>query len=195
MKKILIILSLILVKSMVFSQDIDLYNIKKDDNITSPKIPSTMSFNEFQLLSQNLRMKDMMYAIIVPGYVHFKAKENKTAYTLLTLRTASYIGLGTSYFSSKARGDKWYSGLINSKSDASNIQITEDWSIKKSDVVVVASMVTIFSTYLYDWIHGQYKLQKKQNMIRYKYGIKLKLEQNLSSNIKFSPALGLSVKF
>ncbi len=195
MKKILIILSLILVKSMVFSQDIDLYNIKKDDNITSPKIPSTMSFNEFQLLSQNLRMKDMMYAIIVPGYVHFKAKENKTAYTLLTLRTASYIGLGASYFSSKARGDKWYSGLINSKDNTNNIQITEDWSVKKSDVVVVASMVTIFSTYLYDWIHGQYKLQKKQNMIRYKYGIKLKLEQNLSSNIKFSPALGLSVKF
>jgi len=195
MKKLFIILFFVFTDIIAFSQDIDLYKINKDDNVKSPKISSAMSFDEFQLLSRDLRMKDMMYAIIVPGYVHFNTKENKTGYVLLGLRSASYIGLGATYFSSKARGDKWYSKFSNSNNDVGNIQITEDWSVKKSDIIVATSIITIFSTYVYDWVHGQYKLRKKQNMIRYKYGIKLKLQQNLSSELDYTPTLGLSLKF
>ncbi len=176
------------------AQDIDLYKINKDDNVKSPKISSAMSFDEFQILSRNLRMKDMMYGVIVPGYVHFQAKEKKTGYVLLGLRSASYLGLGAVYFSSKSRNDKWYNNLT-STNDVNSIKISENWSIKKSDIIIAASVITIFSTYVFDWIHGQYKLQKKQNMIRYKYGIKLKLEQNLSSELNYTPTLGLSLKF
>lgn len=196
MKKI--IFGLFLIISFVYNvkaQDIDLYKINKDDNVNSPKISSSMSFNEFQILSRDLRMKDMMYGVVVPGYVHFKAKENNAGYILLGLRTASYVGICGVYISSKSRGDKFYSGIISTNNDINNIKITDNWSVKKSDVIVVASVVTMFSTYLFDWIHGQYILQKKQNMIRYKYGIKLNIEQNLTSSINYTPTLSLSLKF
>lgn len=196
MKKI--IFGLFLIISFVYkvkAQDIDLYKINKDDNVNSPKISSSMSFNEFQILSRDLRMKDMMYGVVVPGYVHFKAKENNAGYILLGLRTASYVGICGVYISSKSRGDKFYSGIISTNNDINNIKITDNWSVKKSDVIVVASVVTMFSTYLFDWIHGQYILQKKQNMIRYKYGIKLNIEQNLTSSINYTPTLSLSLKF
>lgn len=196
MKKI--IFGLFLIISFVYkvkAQDIDLYKINKDDNVNSPKISSSMSFNEFQILSRDLRMKDMMYGVVVPGYVHFKAKENNAGYILLGLRTASYVGICGVYISSKSRGDKFYSGIISTNNDINNIKITDNWSVKKSDVIVVASVVTMFSTYLFDWIHGQYILQKKQNMIRYKYGIKLNIEQNLTSSVSYTPTLSLSLKF
>jgi len=196
MKKLIFGLFLIIsTTALLTAQDIDLYKINKDDNVKSPKISQAMSFDEFQILSRDLRMKDMMYGMIVPGYVHFYAKEKKTAYTLLGLRSAAYIGLGAVYISSKSRGDKWYNNFTNAQDDINNVQITDDWAVKKSDIVIAVSMITIFSTYVYDWIHGQYKLRKKQNIIRYKYGIKLKLEQNLSSELNYTPTLGISLKF
>ena len=99
MKILLSLLFIIILGSSAFSQDIDIYRKNKDDYFKNANIPSGMSFSEFQLLSRNLRLKDMLYAMAVPGYVHFKAKEPTTAYVLLGLRTAGYAGLGALYYS------------------------------------------------------------------------------------------------
>ncbi|HKK10446.1 MAG TPA: hypothetical protein VJ939_06385, partial [Bacteroidales bacterium] len=54
-----------------FAQDFDVYKRSKNDNFRLPEINRDMTFEEFQLLSRNLRMKDMLYAMVVPGYTHF----------------------------------------------------------------------------------------------------------------------------
>ncbi len=178
------------------AQDIDVYNNKQDDKVKAPDISAHMSLDEFQLLSRDLRMKDMMYGVIVPGYVHFKAKDNKTGYYLLGARSAAYVGLGAVYFSAKSDGEKWHN-IFNDDS-SNDILISENWSVEPSDIIVAVSTAIIASTYLYDWIHGQYRLSKKQEMIRYKYGIKLKLEQNhnpTATNNMYLPTASLTLKF
>ena len=65
----------------------------------------------------------------------------------------------------------------------------------KGDLIVGTSIVIIISTYLYDWIHGKYMLERKQELIRYRYSIKLKIEENkVSFNNSSSPySLGLAL--
>lgn len=74
----------------VFSQDIDLYGNKKNDNFILPQASSKMNLDEFQILSRTFRMQDMMYATFVPGYVHFKAKDFNTGYAILGISSAAY---------------------------------------------------------------------------------------------------------
>jgi len=142
-------------------------------------------------------MMDMAYAVIVPGYIHFKAKEKKTGYILLGLRTSSYISLGAVYFSSKARGDKTID-VFNSNAPEQQIIINENWSIETSDLIVGTAIAVMISTYLYDWIHGKYMLEKKQELIRYKYSVKLKLEENklsFNNSKPYSVGLALTLNF
>ena len=55
----------------------------------------------------------MMYAVIVPGYVHFKADEKVMGYTILGARTLGYVGLGMAYYSIETRDD----GLLSISGD------------------------------------------------------------------------------
>ncbi len=92
MKKFLL-LSLISFQFLSYGQDLDIYNIKQDDKLKIPNLPYGMTADEFQLLSRSFRMKDMLYAMVVPGYAHFHAKEMKTGYWLLGTRVSGFMGL------------------------------------------------------------------------------------------------------
>ncbi len=177
-----------MITSSAFSQDIDIYRKNKDDNLKTANIPSGMSYSEFQLLSRNLRLKDMLYAMVVPGYVHFKAKEKATAYTLVGLRTAGYIGLGALYYSYNSHYDAAYTygETKNGTIDVSNY-----------DIAFISSLTVIFATYLYDWIHGDYVLKKKQNLIRYKYGLKVELQNTYSqiNTVNVVPIASFALSF
>jgi len=188
---------LIILSTIINAQDFDIYPKNQDDNIKMPYVHESLRLTEFQILSRNARMMDMAYAIIVPGYVHFKAKEKTTGYTLLTLRSLGYIGLGASYYSSKYNGNTLFGSVTNTNTEGSTIKISENWSIKKSDLIVGTSIAIIVSTYLFDWIHGKITLEKKQEYIRYKYSVKLKLQENKTSYIQknCNPQLSLTCTF
>ncbi len=194
------LLSLVLI-FIVFSinaQDFDIYPKNQDDYVKMPYVHESMRLNEFQLLSRNARMMDMAYAVIVPGYMHFKAKEKRTGYILLGFRIAGYIGLGSVYYSSRIDDNNVFNTTTGiGETDTQTIKITNDWDVKTSDLVLVSSLAVIISTYLYDWIHGKATLEKKQEYIRYKYSVKLKLEKNNISftNTNYSPSLGVSLQF
>ncbi len=182
--------------NLIQAQDIDVYTRVKNDNIKMPELYENTLFDEYQILSKDIRMLDMVYGVIVPGYIHFKAKEMKTGYGLLGLRSISYIGLGAVYLSAKARGDKIID-IFNSNAPKHQIVINENWSINTSDLIAGTAVATIISTYLFDWIHGKYKLEKKQELIRYKYSIKIKinqLSQKENANIQ-DIGLSLNIKF
>ena len=186
MRKFLL-LSLLSVQLMSFGQDLDIYNIKQDDKLKIPNIPYGMTVYEFQLLSRNLRMKDMLYAMVVPGYVHFHAKEKKTGYWLVGTRVSGFMGLAWIGLDSGVRMREFFS--FNFEFDP-NVKKTR--AITYS-IVGTVSMIFIFGSYFYDWIHGQYKLSKKQDNIRYRYGLKLKIESLQSSVQTHSNVTSLSI--
>jgi len=187
MKKIFIILILLGVNLKTNAQDIDLYKKDKNDNYKMPNINQKMTYEEFELLSQNMRMKDMLYASIVPGYVHFKANDKKTGYWLLGIRSASYITMGALYFSGKHE-------LLSI--DYNNLSDEERESKNKYENTFYTALAIATATYIYDIIHGDAVLHKKQEKIRYKYAIKA--GQNPYSSFQKSnlyPSLALSIQF
>ncbi|NOZ47344.1 MAG: hypothetical protein GXO79_11270 [Chlorobi bacterium] len=151
------------------AQDIEVYKRLKNDNFNFPNVPSSLTFKEFQILERNLTVKDMMYAMIVPGYTHFYAQENKYGYSLLAIRVIGYSGLLYLLTANDVKIEN-YSIKINSNSLTS---YELDKKQKTSESVLIASSALIVSSYLFDWIHGSYILKEKQENIRFKYRIQL----------------------
>ena len=159
MKKIfiLLILFLLIQQDYLFSQDIDLFNKQLNDKFKMPDIDKDMNFQEFQLLSRDLRIKHMLYAMVVPGYVHFYTHESKLGYAMLGTRVLGYGGLTFILLNNDAVDFKSLIGLNIDQ----NIFPEDDRT--KYTAITTASLIFIFGSYLFDWIHGQHMLQKNKN--------------------------------
>ena len=178
----LLSLLILLITQNVFGQDFDMYRRTVDDNVKIPKIYENLLLEEYQILTRNIRMMDMAYAMIVPGYVHFKAKENKRGYQILSSRMLGYAGL-VIYAKRRENQDRRLLDYISGK----------DKDVDFNDKVLFStSLGLVVGSYLYDWIHGKFILEKKQENIKYKYGIKFKMEDNLSLNFN-NPTPGIAI--
>ncbi len=166
-----------------YGQDIEIIKKEKNDNYVLPNISKEMTFEEFKLLSETSRMKDMMYAAIVPGYYHFKAQEPKKGYWLLGIRGVSYLTAAFAYLDANHK----YGGLTSSK--------VSDKDKNKYQNLLISSISVGSMTYLYDVIHGENVLHNKQEQIRYKYTIQLTSASIGQSKNDIYPALSLSLKF
>ena len=186
MQKSTLILFFIFCFFVAFSQDIDVFHKKQNDNFKFEEINPQMSFNEYQILSRDLRMKEMLYAMIVPGYVHFYAQDKLNGYGILALRTLAFGELA--YMLSSDKIDYSLSDPLSFSYDELDIPKTELF-------LTYSSIAIIFGTYLYDWIHGQYILKKKQEQIRYKYNMKMNLSLISSPNNKPVPGLTFNLQF
>ncbi len=187
MRRLIIILSLILWTGNLRAQDLDIYKHQKNSNFDIPAIPKEMTYEEFKILSTDLRMQDMVIAAILPGHVHFKIGEKKTGYYILGTRSLGYL-----------------SWIYLSLSDESLTEIIFldntglEYNVPTSDLIIAyGSLALIIGSYLYDWIHGKYLLDEKQNHIRYKYARKkMQVGFNIIQNRhKNYPALALTYKF
>ena len=175
----------LLISNLIFSQDVEIYHRTKNDNFEMPILPDSISFDDFQLLSRNIKTMDMAYSAIVPGYVHFRIQEKKIGYYLLATRIIGYSGLIINYIRLN-NIDKRFGDLFN-----------DDSGLTTDKVLFTSSLSLIISSYLFDWIHGKVRLEKKQELIRYRYGIKIKLDYNVSSVSKKSlyPSLYFGYNF
>ncbi len=180
-----------------FSQDFDIFNKQLNDNFDMPHINKDMNFQEYQLLSRNLRMKDMLYAMVVPGYAHFYAQENKLGYSMLGTRIAGYAGLFYIYEKNKDRID-----LRHLLGIGFNSSVFPEEDRNKYSAIYATSLVLIFGSYFFDWIHGQYILQKKQEKIRFKFSPHITANTINNTNIgtsygcnKIIPGISFSVQF
>lgn len=187
MKQFFTVLFLISFLFQATAQDFDLYKKGKNDNYKMPNVDKNMTYEEFELLSQNIRMKDMLYASIVPGYVHFNINEKKTGYWLLGIRSASYITMGTLYFSGKYK-------LENT--DYLNLTEEDNETRKRYENTFYTALTIATATYLFDIIHGDSVLHKKQEKIRYKYSIKASKNPIMShQGNNLYPSLAVSIQF
>lgn len=190
MKKTIQLISLLLLLSTSinsFGQDFDAYIKHKNDNYSFPTIPNEMNFQEFYLLSQTFRMQDMMYAAIVPGYIHFKAQEKKTGYNLLAINSVAYATLSYEYihYKNTATDSSFFFTLFRNNLNLTNTQ-------KIDSYIIGASLLTLAGTYLFDIIHGKYILEKKQEEIRFKFSIKNSMI-NYYPNYNKNPGLNFGI--
>jgi len=168
------------------AQDFDLYKKDKNDNYKLPEIYPEMTYVEFELLSQNIRMKDMLYAGIVPGYVHFNINEKKTGYWLLGIRSATYITMGALYYGGKYK-------LSNTNFE--NLSEEDNQTRKNYQNTFYTALAISTATYLYDVIHGDSVLHKKQEKIRYKYAIKANKNPISQYGNDLYPSLAFTIQF
>lgn len=181
--KMLLVAIALLGSIFALGQDFDVYPRLQDDKLERPDVYENMLFEDFQLLSRNVRMMDMAYSAVVPGYIHFKAHENKMGYYLLGTRLAGYAGIAINYARLNDAGQN-YADLINGR------------GVKTSDKVIFASsMAFIFGSYIFDWIHGKARLEKKQEMVRYRHSIKLKMSEQSHSKGATIPSFSVQYKF
>lgn len=173
----------------LLAQDVDFYLKNNDDNLSPVNINPQMSFEEYEILSSDFRMQDMMFSAIVPGYVHFKAKDNVVGYSLLAISAASYATFGYQAFWVKKTitDSTLFYNLLNYNSLSSEI--------KRNSIIMGSALFLITSTYVFDVIHGKFRLQKKQNAIRYKYNFKASISTNSSPDNNFCYNLGLRIYF
>ncbi len=155
---LLVILCFVLTVHL-YAQDVDIYPKRQNDNFNFPHIPAAMTFDEFELLSTRLRMQDMIGAMIVPGFVHFKIKEKKYGWWLVGIRAAGYGGLAYLSYRNKSLMNL----LFNPLAKYTDRHYTSDI------IVAYTSLFLIGGSLFYDWFHGRWKLHHKQNKIRYKY--------------------------
>jgi hypothetical protein len=169
------------------AQDIDVYKKDRNDNYKMPKINDNMTYEEFELLSQNMRMKDMLYASVVPGYAHFKANDKKTGYWLLGIRSASYITMGVVY----------YSGKYNLTTlEYESLSEEDKKTLDRHENAFYTALTIATASYIYDIIHGDAVLHRKQERIRYKYALKAgKHPTGFSPSNSIYPNLAFSIQF
>ncbi len=189
MKKLLIITASVLFFFTGFAQDISFYHRRLNDEFTMPRTQWGMTAGEFQLLSRNVRLMDWFYGAAVPGYVHFRAKDNAAGYALLSTRLIGYGGLAYVMTSSKSSLAEIFKGNFGEGDDAQTLKYISE-----------ASLVLVVGSYLFDMIHGNYRLKRKQELIRYKYSTKLIFSTAKSPlSLRYDPRqsflFGLSMTF
>ncbi|MGM0567229.1 MAG: hypothetical protein ACQESX_10765 [Bacteroidota bacterium] len=192
---LMIISGILLMMNQLEAQDFDMYKKEINDRFEMPQISESMTFEEFQLLSRDLRMKDMLYAMVVPGYTHFYAHKPKIGYGMLGARLIGYGGL--TYVLIKGDNN------VNLKNILGFDLGKDDFSDGKDGLysaISAGSIAVIIGSYLFDWIHGQHALQKQQEEIRYKYSIMMNLQTtrepvNQGVNEKVFPVAGIKVRF
>ena len=156
MRKIAILFLFVSVLAPGFSQDMEMYHRYTDDRLVMPEIPVDMSFDEFQLLSRDVKLMDMAAAVAMPGYISFKAKENFAAYAAITARVIGYAGAALELY-------RYYD------------QGPVDFLANNFDRnMMYAAAGVLIASYCFDWLFGKTKLEEKQEAIRYKYRKELK---------------------
>ena len=189
MKKFLIIIFLFSITHIAISQDISFFHRQLNDKFDMPKVEWGMTSQEFQLLSREVRLMDWFYGAAVPGYVHFRAKDYGMGYSLVATRAVGYAGLTFVVLDNKSNLED----VINGKYNGS-------LSAKTYNRITQASLVLIFGSFLFDMIHGNYRMKKKQELIRYKYSTKLYFSRpNNEMSMHYDPAqaplFGLAMTF
>jgi len=187
--KNLLLVFLLSVGAYLNAQDLDIYKHQKNSNFEIPDIPQGMTYNEFKILSTNLRMQDMAMAVVLPGHAHFKIGEKTTGYYIMGARMTGYLG-----WAYLALIDESLTGIVFKD----NLNIESDVSTG-DEIIAYGSVVLMLGSYVYDWIHAKYKLDDKQTKIRYKYA-KKRLRISMSGlhynyNNRNYPALSLTYHF
>lgn len=163
------------------AQDFSIFHRYESDRLVFDGVPAEMSFNEYQLLSRDIRMIDIGYAMVVPGFTHFKAQEPVYAWSILGVDAVAATVLAVQLNTLQQ------AGLTYAEAQALN-------GYQRERQLIGASATVIFTAFLFDHIHGKWRLERKQEAIRYKYQPKIRMAPAVSS-VDRLPVVGLQMAF
>ena len=131
--------------------------LTKPDTFTTfnllPILPDSMDYDEFKYLQLRLTNEDRMWSLVLPGYIHFETYDSRSGFGILALRMIGYGMIGYSI----------YAGIPGSVKDISLKKL------KLNLMILGAGAGLNFVGWLYDIVHGEYRLREKQLSILYRY--------------------------
>jgi len=154
-------------------------------------IPASMTFEEYQDMNRRLTVGMALFAIPIPGMIHYYAGEKRSAKILFG---TALVGVGSILMgaSNLEQGDFPTSDfdllILNPGDDKKERQYEKiptfisgtDTTYKLNEIyrketggsggLIVLGAALIIGEYLYDYIHGIRTIEMKRDRVRYKYG-------------------------
>ncbi len=151
---------------VVISDSSAALNALKPDTFTTynllPILPDSMTYDEFKYLQLKIDTEDKVWSLLLPGYIHYETYDSKNGTGVLILRMVGYGLIGYAL----------YAGIPGSVSDISLSKV------KLNLAILAAGAGMNFAGWLYDIVHGEYRLREKQLSILYRYRRTLEMEKN-----------------
>ncbi len=127
-----------------------------------PVLPESLSYDEFKYLQLRITDQDKIWSFLLPGYIHFETYDSRNGFITAAVRM---IGYGMIAYS-------LYAGVPGSIRD---INLSR---LKTNLLILGVGAGMNFFGWLYDIVHGEYRLREKQLEILYKYRKTYPMEGN-----------------
>ncbi|NPB03413.1 MAG: hypothetical protein GXO39_03235 [Thermotogae bacterium] len=130
--------------------------IKRDTFATYnlfPVLPEGMTYNEFKYLQIKIDYWDRMWSMILPGYLHFITYD----------RTGGFISASVRILGLALMGYAMYIGAPGA------VEGLDPNALKLNAGIFGVGMFLNFAGWVYDVVHGEYRLRDMQMRILYRY--------------------------
>ncbi len=176
-------------------------------------VPEGMTFEEYRDMNRRLTVGLALTAIPIPGTIHFYANERKTGWLILGTATGSVLCMAIGALSmeegefpesdyellvlnagadNERRYEKIPTGIFLSDTTYNLNEITRKRE-GAGGLLILLGAVVLVTDIAYDFIHGIKIIEKKRDMVRYKYGQQI---SSIGLEPSFVPELGaVGVKF
>ena len=174
-------------------------------------IPQDMTYEEYQDMNRRISTGLMRSAIPVPGMMHFYAGEPTTGKWLLATGLAGVASIiaGAALFEEGEFAETDFDVLvINGGKDKERryekIPVSLEGETPKYRLreiqrdggvggpLVALGVITIAGSMIYDFLHGIEVIETKRDLVRFKYGKRLKLQAGARTG---TPSVALSYAF
>ncbi len=195
-----LIISIILLfvgnSNSLYSQDMPFESAKKSYMKNHlQKLPNNMQYDEYKKMLRELNWKRVMVASVIPGYIHFYAEHNKSAWGIFAGRMIGGALMGYALYDQvQIVDDSSSSFFFFDGSTADN----KDRSVRNLNLFSIGLVMNIIG-YAIDWAHGDWIIEKERNEVLYKYGLLknwdfgVDFKQDGNNDTKVT--LGLNYKF
>ena len=157
-------------------------------------IPGEMTFDEYQDMNRRISLGLMLSAVPIPGSIHEYAGESKTARRLRMLGAVGFglVIAGASMETTKSVDSEFESLSLLPEGGVDYYQIpvsstsvtvegitttTVEYKLKKVEnegkgngLVILMGAGLLVANYAYDYYYGLKTIERKRNLIRFKYG-------------------------
>ncbi len=155
------------------------------------KIPEGMTYKEFQKIQRQLDWKKIFVAAILPGYIHFYADYEKTAWVILGTRLITGAMMGYALVDEYKLTKDIDLGVLIDSSDKSA-------RTERNSILFATGLILNVAAYAFDWAHGDWIIETERNRIYFKYGLDKGCRKALgfSYNTRLNvPGLTFSINF
>jgi len=118
-----------------------------------PVLPEGMTYDEFKYLQLRIDYWDRMWSMALPGYIHFITYDRKGGFLSAGVRTLGFALMGYVMYFGAPRA----------------VEDLDPSALKMNAAIFGMGMFLNFAGWVYDIVHGEYRLRDIQLRILYRY--------------------------